>query len=244
MSNSFSRRDFLSQASAAVGAVALAPTLHRVASAGQVAASSAADTVTLGRTGIETSLLGIGTGFNGGNHSSAHVRMGQAAFTKLLRHAIDRGIRYIDTADMYGSHIFIREALKGVDRSKLFIQTKTLATHPAVAKADIDRFREELGMDRLDSLLLHCMQKGTWRIDMRPVMDVLSEAKAKGKVRAVGISCHGLDPLLAAAEADWPDVQFARINPFGSAMDAPPGKPVSVDQVVFLLRKIRGRGKG
>ena len=75
-------------------------------------------------------MLGIGTGFRGGGRSSNQVKMGQAAFTKLLRHAIDRGIRYIDTADIYGSHIFLREALKSVDRGKLFIQTKTRPATP------------------------------------------------------------------------------------------------------------------
>jgi predicted aldo/keto reductase-like oxidoreductase len=231
-----SRRDFFGRASAAVGAVALAPALARVARAGNIA--SATDTVTLGKTGIQTSVLGIGTGFMGGGRSSNHVKMGQVAFTKLLRHAVERGIRYIDSADMYGSHIFVREALKGVDRGKLFIQTKSLATHPEVLKADIERFRQELGMDCLDSLLMHCMQKGSWPTDMRPVMDALNDAKAKKQVRAVGISLHGIEPLEAAAQSAWPDLQLTRINPFGACMDAKPEK------VVSLLRKIHGTGRG
>ena len=211
-----------SRAAAAAGAAALAPALARAASAGKI--TGAADVVAVGKTGIQTSLLGIGTGCMGSGHSSNHVKMGQAAFTKLLRHALDRGIRYIDAADMYGSHIFVREALEGLDRSKLFIQTKTTAVHPAVAKADIERFREELGMDRLDSLLLHCMQKRSWPADMRPVMDALQDAKAKGRVRAVGFSSHGIEPLEAAVESNWPDLQLSRINPFGSCMDAAPDK--------------------
>ena len=79
-------------------------------------------------------------------------------------------------------------------------------------------------MDRLDSLLLHCMQKRSWPADMRPVMDALHDAKAKGLVRAVGFSSHGIDPLEAAAESNWPDLQLSRINPFGSCMDAAPDK--------------------
>jgi len=232
-----SRRDFFAQASLAAGAVALAPGLLGAAE-GAAKLKSGADTVTLGKTGIKASLMGLGTGLTGGGRSSNHLRMGQVAFTKLLRHALDRGVRYIDTADMYGTHIFIREALKKVDRGNLFIQTKTLAKHPEVVKADIERYRQELGMDRLDSLLLHCMQTKSWPADMRPVMDAMAEAKQKRHVRAVGISCHGWDPLETAADVDWIDVQLVRINAFGAAMDGPPEK------VAPLVKKMHDQGRG
>jgi len=108
------------------------------------------------------------------------------------------------------------------------------------ARADIQRFREELGTDYLDTLLMHCMTKGTWPSDFRPVMDVLSEAKAKNWVRAVGVSCHGMDPLRAATRCDWIDVDLARINPVGVAarMDSTP------DEVVPCLRAMHDAGKG
>ena len=234
--STLSRRHFLAGASLAFGAATLG---SRFASSAEPnRPRTAADPVTLGKTGIKTSLLGIGTGMTGGGHSSNQLRAGQAAFTRLIRHALDRGIRYIDSADMYGTHIFIREALKGVDRSNLFIQTKTRATHPEVAKADIDRYREELGMERLDTVLMHCMTKGSFPVDMRPVMDALQDAKEKGKIRAVGVSCHGWDPLEASVGCDWIDVQLARINPHGTAMDATPEK------VAAQLKKMHDKGRG
>src|SRR6516164_11724081 len=198
-----SRRAFLGQSAIALGAAA-------VASAGRAPAAdtrptSAGSQVTLGRSGVRTSLLGIGTGSVGVKRSSNQVKLGQEGFTKLLGHAFDRGIRYIDTADQYGSHIFVREAIKAakMPREKLFIQTKTRALNAEVAKADLERFREELGTDYIDSLLMHCMMKQSWPTDMRPVMDVLDDAKAKGWVKAVGVSCHGLPPLQSAAVTDW-----------------------------------------
>jgi len=192
------------------------------------------DLVTLGRSGLKTTVLGIGTGTNGGRQQ---LKLGQNGFTALVRHALDRGIRYIDTADMYSTHLFVRFALEGVPRDKYFIQTKTRALHPEVAKADIDRFRRELKVDRIDSLLMHCMTKATWATDMRPVMDVLEEAKHKGRVGAVGVSCHGWEPLAAPA-CPWIDVQLARINPFGAVMD---GKPADVAAV---LKKLHDSGRG
>ncbi len=227
------RRDFL------VGTAAVAGTLAgRLAWGGQPAAARVrhgSDVVTLGRSGIKTTVLGVGTGTRGG---SEQVALGQNGFTRLVRHALDQGLTYIDTADAYQTHLLVRLALQGVARDKYFIQTKTRAKNAEVARFDIDRLRRELRVEYIDSLLMHCMTTATWPEDMRPVMDVLMEAKAQGKVRAVGVSCHGMDPLVASADCDWVDVHLVRINPFGAKMD---GKP---DQVAAQIKKMHEKGHG
>lgn len=197
--------------------------------------TSGTDLVPLGRTGLKPTVLGLGTGTRGG---SEQLALGQEAFTRLFRHAYERGIRYIDTADNYRMHLFVRFAIQGLPRDRLFILSKTGARHPEVAKADIERFRRELQTDYLDCLLLHCMTTKTFPTDMRPVMDVLSEAKAKGRVRAVGISSHGMDPLRASVDCDWMDVQLVRINPFGQNMDGQP------EEVLGICKKIHATGRG
>ena len=151
---------------------------------------------------------------------------------------MDRGIQFIDTADGYRMHVLLQLALEGVPRDKYFIQTKTSAKHPEVAKADIERFRRELKVDRIDILLMHCMRTATWPVDMRPVLDVLREAKQKGRIRAIGISCHGWDPLAASPDAEGIDIQLARINPFDAQMDA------EHDRVAPLLKKMHDNGRG
>ena len=232
-----SRRDFLARTAIAAGAAAIA---GRQTPAAETAPRirRGTDLVTLGNTGIRTSVLGMGTGSNGVGRSSRQLRLGQAEFTRVIRHGIDRGLRYVDTADQYGTHIFVREALKGVPREDLFIQTKTRALHPEVAKVDLDRFRQELGTDYIDSLLMHGMGTETWPTDMRPVMDVLAEAKEKKIVRAVGISCHGIAPLRASTGCDWLDTQLAPINPFGAVMDAPP------EEYAKCFQTLCDQGKG
>src|ERR1700676_4344153 len=84
------------------------------------------------------------------------------------------------------------------------------------------------------------MTKGGWPTDMRPVMDVLSDAKRKKWVRAVGVSCHGMAPLRAAVKCDWVEVDLARINPVGvkAVMDGSPA------EVVPCVRGIHDQGKG
>jgi predicted aldo/keto reductase-like oxidoreductase len=235
-----SRRDFLGQSAAALGAVALGGQVAPAANAARKL-KSGADQVVLGRTGIKMSLIGMGTGSVGVGHSSNQVKLGHEQFVRLVRYAFDKGITYFDTADQYGSHIYLRDALKGLPRDRLFIQSKTRATTAEMAKADIQRFREELGVDYLDTLLMHCMTKGSFPTDFRPVMDVLSAAKEKGHIRAVGVSCHGMAPLQAAVNCNWIEVDLARINPIGGNKGRMDGTP---EQVSTCLKAMHDQGKG
>jgi predicted aldo/keto reductase-like oxidoreductase len=236
-----SRRAFLGRSAAAVGALALGGPLLHAADEKSPKLKTAADLVKLGRTGITTSLLGIGTGSIGVKHSSNQVKLGQEKFTKLVRYAYDQGIRYFDTADQYGSHIFLREALKGLPREKLFIQTKTRARTADQAKADLDRFREELGVEYIDSLLMHCMTEEDWPATFKPVIDVLSDAKAKKWVKAVGVTCHGLKPLTTASKTEWVEIDQARINPVGGDKGRMDGTP---EEVAAVLQTMHEAGKG
>jgi predicted aldo/keto reductase-like oxidoreductase len=79
--------------------------------------------------------------------------------------------------------------------------------------------------------------EGDWTTRFRPVMDVLSEAKEKGVLRAHGCSCHSIEALRAAAKSPWVEVDLARINPIGSHMDADPATVLSV------LREMKAAGK-
>jgi predicted aldo/keto reductase-like oxidoreductase len=228
-----SRREFLGGLAAA-GAAAWAGGLG-LADETKTRIKSGTDLVALGRSGIKTSVLGIGTGTISGNEQRG---LGQEKFTRLVHEAFDRGIRYIDTADSYRIHTMVREALKGLPRDKFFIQTKSGAKTPDKVRADMDRFRRELGIDYFDTILMHAMMKESWPTDMRPVQDVLLRAKEKGLVRAIGISCHGWEPLAASVEAEGIDVQLVRINPFDIMMDG------EHTQVAGLLKKMHAKGRG
>jgi len=198
----------------------------------------AADTVTLGKTGITTSRLAMGTGTVGSGHHSHQTALGVKGLSDLLLNGHDNGLRFFDAADAYGSHPHVAEALKHIPRDKVTVLTKTWARDPAEARADLDRFRRELGTDYLDVCLMHCLTEGDWTERYKGVMDVFSEAKAKGIIRAHGCSCHSIDALRAAAKSPWVEVDLVRINPIGSHMDADP------DTVVSVLREMKAAGKG
>ncbi|MFL6208534.1 MAG: aldo/keto reductase [Pyrinomonadaceae bacterium] len=196
------------------------------------------DRVRLGRSGLQVSLVGIGTGSIGYAHQSNQTRLGQAEFTRLLRRAFDRGVNFFDLADDYGSHPFFRNAMQGVARDRYVIQTKTDSRDPQQARKDVDRFLVELQTDYIDSLIIHCVTESDWTTRYRGVLDVCSEAQQQGKVRAVGVTCHSFGALKAAAASDWVQINQVRWNPRGAHMDE------DVETVRALFRGMRARGQG
>ena len=198
---------------------------------------SATDTVTLGNTGIHTSRLAMGTGTYGFGGRSNQTSLGIDGLSNLLRNGYDNGLRFFDSANGYGSHPHVAEALKHVDRSKVTVMTKDDSRDVKTVRANLDRFRRELGTDYIDVYLIHCVTEADWTTRYRPIMDVLEEAKQKKIIRAHGVSCHSIEALRAAAKSPWVEVDLARINPIGSHMDADPAT------VVSILKEMKASGK-
>jgi aryl-alcohol dehydrogenase-like predicted oxidoreductase len=235
------RREFLHRAACAAGALALqgsafARRAFALTPLGRK--FSASDTVTLGKTGIQTSRLAMGTGTVGSGHHSHQTALGVKGLSDLLLNGYDHGLRFFDSADSYGSHPHVAEALKHVPRDKVTVLTKTWARDAASARADLDRFRRELGTDYIDVCLMHCLTEGDWTERYKGAMDVLCEAKEKGIIRAHGCSCHSIEALRTATRSPWVEVHLVRINPVGAYMDS------DTDTVVSVMKEMRAAGKG
>jgi len=198
----------------------------------------AADTVVLGNTRIKTTRLAMGTGTVGYGGHSHQTALGVKGLSELLLNGYDHGLRFFDAADAYGSHPHAAAALKQVARDEVTVLTKSWARDAKTARADLDRFRRELGTDYLDVCLMHCVTEGDWTERYRGVMDVFEEAKQKGVIRAHGCSCHTIEALRLAAQSPWVEVDLVRINPMGSHMDAGP------ETVVSVIREMKAAGKG
>jgi len=194
--------------------------------------------VEFGSTGLQVSPLNFGTGTNGWNHHSNQGDLGVDQLSYLLRFAHERGITFWDTADQYGTHPHVAAALREVDRESTTIATKTVAGDARSVAKDVERFLSELDAEHLDIVLFHGISDANWPAKMQGAMDALSEYKNQGLIRAVGISCHSLGALQAAAETEWLDVILVRINHAGRLMDGAP------DRVVPLLNQIAAAGKG
>lgn len=237
------RRMFLGKTAAMLGSV-IAANAHGnpVASTRPVATRpvrlGAGDVISLGKTGIKTSRLAIGTGTDAG---AEQRNLGIDGLVRLFRHGFDQGARWWDVADMYKTHPHVAAALKEMKRDQVTITSKTQAKDYSGVKADIERFRRETNTDFIDIVLLHCMTEPDWPDRMKGPMDALSEAKSKGHVRAVGCSCHGFEALQAAADCPWVEVDLARINPFAAVMDI--NRVDEVPLVQQTLRRMHRQGK-
>lgn len=237
------RRDFLSRSARALGAALLSKSA--IARAALVEPEplprklTAQDEVVLGNTGIRTSRLAMGTGTIGYAGASNQTRLGTNPFVRLMLDGYhENGLRFYDSADSYGSHPYVAAALKQIPRDRVTVLTKTDNRDPKTLPADLDRFRRELGVDYIDIVLIHCVTAADWTTRYRGVMDVLSEAKHKGTIRAHGVSCHSLPALKAAAESPWVEVDLVRLNPIGSHMDSDP------ETVIGVIKQMRAQGKG
>ncbi len=226
------RRHFLKAAGAAV----LAPSLPADTPSKQRHAN---DVILLGPDKVALSRLALGTGTKGGRGSSAQTRqLGLRGLSDLYWYGYDQGVTFWDSADSYGSHPHLKEALKRIPREKVAIMTKTRAKTAAEMRADLDRFRQELGTDFLDIVLLHAVREADWPEQRKGAMEVLAEAREKKMVRTHGLSCHSLEALKTAARTPWVRVDLARINPVGAMMDSDP------DTVIAVLRQMKAAGKG
>jgi 1-deoxyxylulose-5-phosphate synthase len=233
------RREFLTGAAAGLSAAYLKPAALGAAALDIPALTEkykATDTVVLGKTGIRTSRLAMGTGTIGGGGGSNQTRTN--TLPRLMLNGYDNGLLFFDTADSYGSHPDVAEALKHVSRDKVTVMTKCDSRDPKQARADLDRYRRELKTDYIDICLMHCLTEDDWTERYRGVMDVFSEAKEKGIIRSHGVSCHSIGALRAAAKSPWVEIDLVRLNPVGAFMDAQPATVISV------IKEMRAQGKG
>ncbi len=200
--------------------------------------------VPLGKSGIKTTLLGMGTGFSGYNRSSNITRAGVAE--SVIHAAYEKGIRFFDCADSYGTHPFTATALKDYPRESYTLSSKIWVgpggiPEPERPDADVvvDRFRKELKTDYLDMVQIHCMTDSKWTDKQKKQMDILENLKVKKIIGAHGVSVHSLEAMEAAVNNPWIDVIHVRINPYGEVMDKG-----DANSVIPVIERLHKAGKG
>jgi 1-deoxyxylulose-5-phosphate synthase len=234
-----SRRDFLKTGLAA-GALVGTGTLQLKA-----APQTATDWVTLGKSGVKVTRLAFGTGTMSGR---TQRELGQVEFTKLVRHAYDRGIRFFETAESYGGmHEMLGVALEGIPRDSYRLMSK-VTTHDGVNPQEkIDELRKLAKTDYFDVMLLHWQHTATWPTDTVRWQDGILEAQAKHAVMGHGASVHGLPALRQFPENKWLDIAMIRMNHKGAKMDAEDyntSGPGNVSEVVTHVKQVRADGMG
>ncbi len=240
----YTRRHFIGTAAAGIGGVLLNDSFAGTGSILQK--HDPYETVELGKTGIKTTRLCMGTGIRAGNRHSNLTRMGYDEGIKLVRQVYERGVRMFDMADSYGSHWIVSDALKIYPRKDYVMFTKIWFIKgggiPEKERPDaetvVTRFLKELQTDYIDGVMLHCVSSGNWNTELSDYMESLDKLKQKGVIRSHGLTCHSLAAVETAVGESWVDCINVRFNPYGNKMD---DKPEKVEPVV---RQLHQRGKG
>jgi aryl-alcohol dehydrogenase-like predicted oxidoreductase len=235
----FSRRDLL-RAGLGAGALGMMARLPL-----RAAKDAATEWVTLGKSGVKVTRLAFGTGSNGGR---VQRQLGQEEFTRLVRHAYDRGIRFFETAESYGQmHHMLGIALKGIPRDTYRLMTKVTTRQGADPQAKIDELRKLANTEYFDIALLHWQHTATWPQDTVRWQDGLQEAEVRKAVVAHGASVHGLPALRRFPGNQWLQVALFRTNHNGTKMDAEDyntSGPGDVTEVLSHVTKVGKEGIG
>jgi aryl-alcohol dehydrogenase-like predicted oxidoreductase len=236
--NEHSRRDFLKTGIGAAIAGAGALRLN-------AAPATATDWVTLGRSNVKVTRLAFGTGTGAGRVQRA---LGQEEFTRQVRYAYDRGIRFFETAESYGEmHKMLGVALQGVPRDSYRLMTKVTTRDGVDPQAKIDELRTLANTEYFDIVLLHYQHVASWPTDTAKWQDGILEAQSKHAVVAHGASVHGLPALRQVPGNKWLEIAMIRMNQKGTAMDAEDFATNGlgdVNEVVTHVKQVRKEGMG
>jgi 1-deoxyxylulose-5-phosphate synthase len=233
------RREFL-KSGLATSTLALSGTLPLIAQRG-----SATDLVTLGRSGIKVTRLAFGTGTLSGQ---VQRTLGQDGFTRLVRHAYDRGVRFFETAESYRDmHRMLGIALKGLPRDSYQLMSKVTTRDGVDPKEKLDELRRLANTDYFDIMLLHWQHTATWPADTARWQDAILESQSRKVVLGHGASVHGLPALRRVPNTAWLDIAMIRVNHTGKSMDAEDYNtqgPGDVPEVVSRVKEVRTEGLG
>ena len=188
----------------------------------------------LGQTGIMVSPIVFGALTIGPIHKNLAVEDGAA----VIRQALELGVNLIDTAECYDTYPYIREALKGW-QEHIYVTSKSYGYNRELMAKAFEDCRKALDRDTLDIFLMH-EQESRYTIEgHKEALDYLNEQKAKGLLKAVGLSTHAVDAVRAAADRDDIDVIHPIINKYGwGIIDG------TRDEMLDAIAYAKAKGKG
>lgn len=237
--NGYSRRDFLKTGIAA-GTLASVGTLPLHA-----APTAATEKVTMGNTGLQVTRLAFGTGSSNGHVQRA---LGQEQFTRLVRYAYDRGIRYFETAEAYVTPAMLGEALKGIPRESYVLMSKVTTDKGVDPLQRFDEMRKTSQTEYFDIMLLHWQHTADWVSETKRWQDGIQEAQEKKIINKRGASVHGLPALRQMPDNKWLEIAMIRMNHKGTRMDGPTWEdndnPQSVPEIVQHVHQVKKQGMG
>ena len=156
----------------------------------------------LGNTGIQVSKICFGSLTMGSLQRNLSAFEGAS----LIEYAYERGVNFIDTAELYDTYAHIREALKRIPRDKLIIASKCYAFSEETAKVSFEKALKELDTDYIDVFMLHEQVSDHTIRGHYEAIEYFLKMKQQNKIKAIGISTHYISGVLAAMK--YPEIQI------------------------------------
>ena len=188
----------------------------------------------LGQSGLRVSRLCFGSLTMGPLQKNLSLEEG----ARLLRRALEGGVNFIDTAELYQNYSYLARALKGWS-GDVVIATKTYAYSRQQAEASLEKARRALNREVVEIMLLHEQESPLTLKGHREALDYLQEAKDKGLIRALGFSTHHVAAVKAAAEMEGIDVIHPLLNMRGWGI-----RDGKLEDMLEAIAAARSRGIG
>ncbi len=191
--------------------------------------------VILGDTNIEVSRLCFGsltmTPFQ------ANLSIKEGAY--LINYAYDKGINFLDTAEIYSNYNYIKEALKGIKRENYIISSKTYAYTKEMAEESLVKALKEIGTEYIDVFMLHEQESIHTVRGHFEAVEYFMKAKEKGLIRSFGISTHRVSGAQAAREIEEIEIIHPIVNKHGIGIH-----DGNIDDMLTILKELYNMGKG
>lgn len=189
----------------------------------------------LGRTGIEVTQLCFGSLTMGEMQRGYSIEKA----TDITCHALQAGINFIDTAQMYGSYAQVASTLRQWKGTRPYISSKSTAKSRKDMEEAIEECLREIGVEHIDIFLLHALRDEEDYNSRSEALKYLKEAKANGKIKAIGASSHSAKTIKFLSEQDDIEVLHPMLNKDGiGILDA------SLEDMIAILKQARKNGKG
>jgi aryl-alcohol dehydrogenase-like predicted oxidoreductase len=201
---------------------------------------------TLGRTGLKVSVMGLGCG--GPSRIGQSTGVSEEDSVEIVKHAINSGINFIDTAEVYQTEPIVGKGIKNIDREKIIISTKK-STWGTLTSQDVqksfERSLKNLGTDYIDIYHLHGVILKDYDYLYLEIVPTLLELKDQGKIRFLGITERfNPDPnhsmLQRALQDDVWDVMMVGFNILNqSARDLVLTKAIEKNIGILIMFAVR-----
>lgn len=189
----------------------------------------------LGKSGIEVTRLGFGTLTMSPLQRGLEIEAG----ADLLLAGLEAGIRFIDTAQMYGSYPQVAYALRRWKGDHITIASKSAAKTEEAMNQALDEVLKTLGLSAIDVFLLHAVRDEKDFREREGALTALQSAKRAGRVRAIGASSHFVGMMRQLASDSRLDVLHPMLNRDGFGII-----DESLDSMLSVLSEARRNGKG